>query len=105
MMEAQRYPDDFDGIVAGAPALDFVAIGAQFIRDARVLYPDPKSLATPPFTPEQLTFVERKIVAACDGVDGVTDGIIDDPRACRVDLSTLLACPGDRSDGSCLTKA
>ncbi len=105
MMEAQRYPDDFDGIVAGAPALDFVAIGAQFIRDARVLYPDPKSLATPPFTPEQLTLVERKIVAACDGADGVTDGVIDDPRNCRVDLSTLASCPGDRSDGSCLTKA
>ena len=41
-MEAQRYPDDFDGIIAGAPAADFTGIGAQFIKDIKALYPDPK---------------------------------------------------------------
>ena len=40
LMEAQRYPDDFDGIVAGAPAYDFTGIGAQFIKDMRAAFPD-----------------------------------------------------------------
>ena len=43
-MEAQRYPDDFDGIVAGAPAYDFLGIGAQFIKDMQAAFPDPASL-------------------------------------------------------------
>jgi Tannase and feruloyl esterase. len=42
-MEAQRYPDDFDGIVAGAPAADFTGIGAQFIKDVRAQFPDPRT--------------------------------------------------------------
>ena len=44
LMEAQRYPDDFDGIVAGAPAYDFTAIGAQFIKDIRAAFPDPRNI-------------------------------------------------------------
>ena len=50
LMEAQRYPDDFDGIIAGAPAADFTGIGAQFIKDIKALYPDPRNVATSPFT-------------------------------------------------------
>ena len=42
LMEAQRYPDDFDGIVAGAPAYDFTGIGAQFIKDIQAAFPDPR---------------------------------------------------------------
>ena len=45
LMEAQRYPDDFDGIVAGAPAYDFTAIGAQFIKDTQAVFPDPRNLS------------------------------------------------------------
>src|SRR5258708_11609507 len=54
LMEAQRYPDDFDGIVAGAPAYDFTAIGAQFIKDMQAAFPDPRNLSTPLFAPETL---------------------------------------------------
>jgi feruloyl esterase len=104
MMEAQRYPDDFDGIVAGAPALDFVGIGAQFIRDSRALYPDSQKLGESPLGADALTLVESSVVAACDANDGVTDGIVDDPRACRFDVDSIATCNGPGGPG-CLTAA
>jgi hypothetical protein len=88
LMEAQRYPDDFDGIVAGAPAYDFTAIGAQFIKDIRAAFPDPAKLSAP-FPQELLKSVEAQIVEKCDALDGVKDGLIDDPRACKIDVATL----------------
>ena len=89
LMEAQRYPDDFDGIIAGAPAADFTGIGAQFIKDIKALYPDPARLAAPPFTADTLNSVESQIAAKCDAVDGVTDGLFEDPRRCTIDVATL----------------
>jgi Tannase and feruloyl esterase len=88
LMEAQRFPDDFDGIVAGAPAFDWPGIGAQLVRSIQVTYPDPKSLA-PMFSLDTLKAVEQKILDKCDALDGVKDGVIDDPRRCAFDLSTL----------------
>jgi hypothetical protein len=88
LMEAQRYPDDFDGIVAGAPAADFTAIGAQFIKDVRAQFPDPKNL-TPLLPADTLKSVASQILDRCDVIDGVKDGILDDPRRCRIDLSTV----------------
>ena len=87
-MEAQRYPDDFDGIVAGAPAADFTGIGAQFIKDVRAQFPDPKNL-TPLLPPETMKSVEAQILEKCDALDGVKDGVMEDPRQCKVDVATL----------------
>ena len=87
-MEAQRYPQDFDGIVAGAPAYDWTGIAAQMIRNAQVLFPDPKNL-TPMFTVDELKVVESRIVEACDAKDGVQDGILNDPRQCSFNLDSL----------------
>ena len=81
LMEAQRYPDDFDGIVAGAPAYDFTGLAVQFIKDIQVAFPDKESLSTPLFPTETLKSVESQIVAKCDAIDGVTDGLMEDPRA------------------------
>ncbi len=89
LMEAQRYPDDFDGIIAGAPAADFTGIGAQFIKDIKALFPDPRNLAASPFTAETLKSVESQIVAKCDAIDGVTDGLLEDPRRCTIDVGAL----------------
>jgi hypothetical protein len=88
LMEAQRYPDDFDGIVAGAPAADFTGIAAQFIKDVRAQFPDEKHL-TPLLPPETLRAVAAQILDRCDALDGVKDGVMEDPRRCKVDVSTL----------------
>jgi feruloyl esterase len=88
LMEAQRYPDDFDGIVAGAPAADFTGIGAQFIKDVRAQFPDPQNL-TPLLPPETMKSVAAQILDKCDALDGVKDGVMEDPRQCKVDVSTL----------------
>src|SRR5262245_3806475 len=87
-MEAQRYPNDFDGIIAGAPAFDWTGLAATMIRNIQVLFPDPKN-PTPMFTLDELKMVESKIIVACDAKDGVNDGILNDPRQCTFDVDTL----------------
>ena len=87
-MEAQRYPLDFDGIVAGAPAFNWTGLGAQMIRNIQILFPDPNHL-TPMFTMDELKMIESRIVEACDAKDGVKDGILNDPRQCAFDVNTL----------------
>ena len=89
LMEAQRYPDDFDGIVSGAPAYDFTGVGAQFIKDIQAAFPDPRALDARALTPDALKSVEAQIIAKCDALDGVKDGLIEDPRACKVDVAAL----------------
>ena len=89
LMEAQRFPGDFDGIVVGAPAHDFVGLAAQFVRDAQAVFPNSRNLSAPMFTPETLQSVEAQIVEKCDAVDGVTDGLLEDPRRCNVDVAGL----------------
>jgi hypothetical protein len=88
LMEAQRYPEDFDGIIAGAPAYDWTGIAAQMIRNAQAAFPDPRNLE-PMFTRDELKGVEAAVLDACDARDGIKDGILDDPRACRFDVNTL----------------
>jgi hypothetical protein len=89
LMEAQRFPDDFDGIIAGAPALDFVGIAAQLIKDMQAVFPNPRNVSTPMFAPETLKAVEAQIVEMCDAVDRVKDGLLEDPRRCSIDIAGL----------------
>ena len=89
LMSAQRFPEDFDGIVAGAPAYDWTGVGAQFIRTAQVNFPDAHQLSSPLFDQETLKGVEAKILDKCDALDGVKDGVMEDPRRCTFDVSTL----------------
>jgi feruloyl esterase len=89
LMSAQRFPRDFDGIVAGAPAYDWTGFAAASIRNMQALFPDPARLNTRLFSSADLELVESRIVQTCDRNDGVADGVIDDPRSCRFDVDTL----------------
>jgi feruloyl esterase len=89
LMEAQRYPDDFDGIISGAPAYDFTGLAAQFVKDIQVAFPTVESLSTPVFPAAVLKNIEQQIIAKCDAIDGVTDGLMEDPRRCTVDVASL----------------
>src|SRR5262245_6247398 len=89
MMEAQRYPDDFVGFGAGWQAMDCTGIAAQFMKDLQTLFPDPKNTATPVVSAETMKAVGAKILEQCDAADGIKDGVMDDPRSCKIDIGTL----------------
>lgn len=99
-MEASRYPDDFDGIINGAPALDYTGLVASHL--AWVIQANTDSFGRAILTPGAMKMVAEAVYAACDAVDGLTDGLIDDPRACRWNPRAL-EC-GERSSG-CLSPA
>jgi feruloyl esterase len=101
MMSAQRYPDDFNGIVAGAPALNFMGITASFITITQKMFPDPKNLNTPTLDKPARDTLAKAVLEKCDALDGLKDGIMTDPRKCDFDVKTI-ACKGGKKDG-CLT--
>jgi feruloyl esterase len=98
LMEAQRYPADYDGIIAGAPAGSFTHIVASFTWDIQADEVDPASYIPASKYPA----IEAAAVAACDARDGVKDGVIDDPTKCDFKPATLL-CTGAES-AACLTQ-
>ena len=104
MIASQRYPEDYDGIVAAAPAFSWPALGASQLQTQQVMYPDPSQLTTPVVTAENRALLEREILAACDALDGVEDGVLTDPRRCRFDPATLPRCSSGPGP-DCLTEA
>jgi len=103
LMAAQRYPEDFDGIVAGAPAFNWVpGFAAMSTHINQVMYPDPNNLQAAVVGPAEQGLIESSFLAMCDGQDGIEDGILSDPRQCTFDVSTLL-CKGEKTD-SCLSE-
>jgi len=96
LMEAERFPTDYDGIVAGAPANDWT----RLLTSGAAI----KSLLSQPgayLPPAKLPALEAAALAQCDAKDGVKDGVIDTPAACKFDPSVLL-CNGTETD-ACLT--
>jgi feruloyl esterase len=95
LLEAERFPEDFNGILAGDPA--------NFDRAAWAIWAAQQTLSDPrsTFPPSKYPMIHKAVVDACDAIDGVKDGLIDDPRKCHFDPS-VLACNGDE-DESCLT--
>jgi feruloyl esterase len=97
LMQAQRYPGDYDGILAGDPTADFTHLttggrlwqmhatqGAGYIPASKV------------------PTIANAVVAACDAIDGVKDGVLEDPRQCKFDPATIQCRAGDAD--SCLTQ-
>jgi Tannase and feruloyl esterase len=97
LMSAQKYPDDFDAILAGAPANYQTHLHAWDLSVAVPALKDPS--ATIPAA--KLALINRAVLNACDAKDGVTDGLLNDPRACSFDVATLACKAGDGDD--CLT--
>jgi len=99
--EIQRYPEDFDGVIAGAPAANRVRLNAAFLwqflanhrreGDGALIIPASK-----------LPAITKAVVSACDANDGVTDGVVDDPRSCTWSPLTM-ACPAGTDNATCLT--
>src|SRR5262252_6596964 len=98
LMEAQRYPDDYDGIIAGAPANAFTQILTGFAWNMQATLNDPASY----IQAKKLKAIEAAALVACDARDGVTDGVLDDPTKCGFDPAVLL-CKGAETD-DCLTE-
>ncbi len=100
LKEAQRFPADFDGIIAGAPGLDWTGRAAQAVRVAQRLQSD-ESARLPP---AKAQLVHAAALAACDAQDGVRDGVIGDPERCAFDPG-VLQCRSAVDETSCLTSA
>ena len=89
LMAAQRYPEDFDGIAAGAPSLIFTVQNSMYHGwNARVVRPDSDR---PTITEDDLPILHRRAVQQCDAADGTRDGLISDPT-CTVDPHQWI-CP------------
>jgi feruloyl esterase len=100
LMAAQRFPADYDGIVAGMPANNWTRLMAGDFDGVIAVLQEPSSH----LTPAALSLLHRSALATCDTLDGVVDGVIDDPRACRFDPAAL-TCASGQAAGSCLTAA
>jgi feruloyl esterase len=99
-MEAQRFPADYDAIVAGAPANNWTRLMAGDLDAILATFKDSRNN----LPSSALGLLYRGVLAACDGADGVVDGVLDDPRRCRFDPSAL-KCEPNQAPGTCLTPA
>ena len=99
MMEAQRYPEDFDGLVVGDPAHAWTSFYAgAHLWYALATLDDPDSYVPP----DKVAILGDAVTAACDTLDGIEDGVIDDPRRCEFDPASL-TCLVDQRKDSCFT--
>lgn len=97
LMEAQRFPEDYDAIVAGAPAIPWTRMTSAFAADARIAFARPEAV----IPNAKLKLLQDAALGQCDVKDGVADGVIDDPRTCRFDPGVLMCKAGDAP--GCLT--
>ena len=97
LMEAIRFPNDYDGIIAGAPAFRFAEFATWMMGGTT-------AQAQHPLTPEAMTVLDNNSRRVCDELDGVQDGVINDPRVCTQAMLNLegLACDGE-AQSNCLT--
>ncbi|WP_373987304.1 tannase/feruloyl esterase family alpha/beta hydrolase [Duganella sp. BuS-21] len=100
LMAAQVFPDDFDGIIAGAPAIDETGAAIQLLWSVLAnLDGDGREILHQP----QVALLHRAVIEQCDTADGLRDGLIGDPRQCKVNFAPLMCKAGAGDDKVCLT--
>lgn len=97
LMEAQRYPEDYDGIVVGAPAYDFTGLMTAFIWNGLAQTATPQS-AIPA---SMVDPISKAVLKQCDALDGIKDGLVSNPRACKFGPD-VLRCTADQTS-DCLS--
>jgi feruloyl esterase len=100
LREAELFPEDYDGYIAGAPVLDFTGNFLALNWKMQALHATPDSDLIPP---EKLYVIGNAVLVKCDAIDGLRDGLIEDPRKCDFEPATLLCKNGDGPN--CLTKS
>jgi feruloyl esterase len=100
LVEAQRFPWDFDGIIAGAPSINMQTAAINKVWADRVLRDRD---GQPLFTQADIRLLHKRVLSACDMDDGVKDGLVEDPSSCHVNLDALI-CKADKNN-ECLTRA
>ena len=96
LMEVQRYPKDYDGVIAGAPVYSLTTQTMSLVRNQTF------ARANAGFSEMQLRELNRAALFACDGKDGLVDGIVTDPRMCQFDPG-IIQCKDKQGDGHCLS--
>jgi feruloyl esterase len=96
LMEVQRFPDDYDGVISGAPVYNFLTQTSALARNEAFAKPGAA------LTAGQVARLHDAVLVACDAQDGLKDGIVTDPRACSFDPATL-QCQAGTPTPDCLT--
>src|SRR5262249_17078889 len=97
LMEAHRFPDDYSAIIARAPVSNLGVPPAGLVKGC--LFTTEKTA----MSDAQVKLISGAVLDACDMLDGVKDGLISDPRACKWDPSAIQCKPGQAASDSCLT--
>jgi len=99
LMEAQRYPDDYDGILAGAPAIYASRLQGTQVWASQAVHKSEASF----IPPAKFPIIRDAVLQQCDALDGVKDGVLENPTRCKFDPKVLTCKAGDAT--SCLTPA
>ena len=101
LVEAERYPEDFDGIAAGAPAMNFQVQNSFY--HAWQYHANTRADGSHILIKARLPVLHDAAIAACDTLDGLKDGLISDPRACKFDPRSAVCAAGQSDRSRCLT--
>jgi feruloyl esterase len=99
LMEVQKFPADFDGVIAGAPAADWIGLNSASLYDSLLNIPKGQK---PIIGPAQGQLIHQAVIAQCDKLDGLADGELADPRACGFKATSLICRAGQAAE-TCLT--
>lgn len=97
LKEAQKFPDDFDGLVVGAPANNWIHQKAADIAMFQATHKTPESF----IPPSKYPMIHKAVLDACDALDGVVDGVLENPMKCHFDPASI-QCKG-ADEPTCLT--